>query len=132
MDFDPNRPKVVAMDLDGTILEQRPFPELGPPMPGIQDELALLKQMGWEIALWTCRDEEFYADIQEHLTANGVPFDYINENPHEAPSTSPKIYADVYVDDRGLQFEGEVRGLAAKILSHRPWHKRMPWGDTGG
>jgi hypothetical protein len=124
-----NRPKVLAIDLDGTVLEQRPFPDLGPPLPGIAEELEALQQAGWKIAIWTCRDESFYDQIQQFLTDNGVPFDYINENPFESPSTSPKIYADVYVDDRGMQFEGEARGLAARVLSHRPWHKRSPWGQ---
>lgn len=126
---DMNRPRVLAIDLDGTVLEQRPFPDLGPPLPGIQEELATLKQMGWVIVIWTCRDAEMYEQIGQFLTDNGVPFDYINENPFEAPSTSPKIYADVYVDDRGMQFEGDVQGLAARVLSHRPWHKRGPWGE---
>jgi hypothetical protein len=125
---DPNKPKVVAVDLDGTILKQVPYPTMGEALPGFREELEILKRLGWVIVIWTCRGPAEYDAVRAQLDAHGIPHDYINENPYGVPNGSPKIYADVYVDDRGLRFEGEARGLAARVMSHRPWHKLGPWG----
>jgi hypothetical protein len=92
------------------------------------EEIAALRQAGWKVAIWTCRNKNEYAGIKAHLADHGIEVDYLNENPHEAPSTSPKIYADVYLDDRGLQFDGDARGLAAKVMKHRQWFKTNPIG----
>jgi hypothetical protein len=122
----PTRPKVVGFDLDGTLLEHKTFPELGKPIPGMKEQVDTLRMAGWKIAVWTCRNAEGWADIREHLEKHGIKVDYINENPHESPSTSPKVYFDVYVDDRGIGFRGDVQGLAASIINFKPWHKEGP------
>jgi len=78
-----------------------------------------LKATGWVIVIWTVRDEP--EKIHEHLKKEGVPFDYINDHPWNHFHSSRKIYADVYLDNRAIGFDGETRGLAAKINSFRPW-----------
>ena len=118
------RPKVLALDMDGTLLEHEKYPRYGKPIPGWKEELEALRQAGWKIAIWTCRTKEEYDAIREHLTKHEIPFDYINENPHEGPSTSPKIYADVYVDDRCIKFNGDPNGMAAVILKNKRWFDR--------
>lgn len=124
------RPKVLGCDLDGTLLEHETYPRYGKPLDGAREELAALQQAGVKIAVWTCRNADEYDTIREHLADHGIEVDYINENPHEAPSTSPKIYCDWYLDDRGVPgFDGNWRGMAAKILKHKPWHKRGGLND---
>jgi hypothetical protein len=127
----PTRPKVLALDLDGTLLKHEKYPRYGTPLDGWKEELDALRQAGVKIAVWTCRNAEEYDTIRKHLAEHDIEIDYINENPHEEqPSTSPKIYADWYVDDRGVPgFNGDPRGMAAKILKHKPWHKRGAYDD---
>lgn len=68
--------------------------------------------------------DAFKPQIKEHLEEYGIPFDAINENPYEAQATR-KLYADVYVDDRGLRFNGVAQGLAQRVMDARqPWHKK--------
>jgi len=118
---------VVAVDLDGTLCEYRDGApaEIGPPIPGMLRELRALKAAGWVIVVWTVRPAS--NDLRKQLEKLEVPFDFINENPHGPPNGSSKIYADVYLDDKAMTFNGETKGLAEKILSFRPWHKSAPW-----
>jgi hypothetical protein len=96
--------------------------ELGVPLPGIIDLIKILKQTGWLIIIWTCR--EITPDLRGKLIQRGIPFDYINFNPYGADKTSNKIMADVYLDDRAINFDGQVQGLLQKIQTFQPWHKR--------
>lgn len=114
-----SRPKVVAVDLDGTILHDE-FPEKGKPVDGMRKQLEALHELGWKIVIWTVRDEN--ESVAAHLRKYDIPFDYINENPHGPPKTSRKIYADVYLDDRAITFNGDSAGLAQKIAQFKPWH----------
>lgn len=112
---------VLAIDLDGTILEDTNPPNIGLPLSGIREELEKLRRNGWLIAVWTVRSDE--DQIRDHLKAHSIPFDFINENPYGQTNSSRKIFGDVYLDDRSLQFDGETEGLADKILYFKPWHK---------
>jgi hypothetical protein len=116
------RPKILAIDLDNTTLWDK-SPELGNPIDGITLQLEALRAAGWKIVIWTVRDEP--EKIAEKLKAKGVPYDYINDHPWNF-SSSRKIYADVYLDDRGMNFDGDTKGLAEKIMKFVPWTKRNP------
>lgn len=121
------KPKVLGLDLDGTLLTHETYPNFGAPLDGWSGEIDALRQAGVKIAVWTCRNKSEYDAIRKHLLEHGIEIDYINENPHEGLSTSPKVYFDWYVDDRSVPgFNGDPRGMAAKILRHKPWHKRNP------
>jgi len=89
-----------------------------------------LKSKGWLIAIWTCREDS--KDLREHLKTVGVPFDYVNENPHGPPSSSPKIFGDVYLDDRAVRFDGSTEGLVQKIEEARvPWEEKSKEATIG-
>jgi len=111
------RPKVVAIDLDGTILKysgwkgQKHFES---PLPGVKEALLELKRRGYIIVVWTTRKN--VRDIARYLRNHGIPFDYINENPYQPPDGSNKIYADVYVDDRAVSFTGNWQETLQEIL----------------
>jgi len=114
---DVSRPKVVAVDLDGTILRfdgwkgQKHF---GEPLPGAKEALFELKRRGFIVVIWTTRKN--IEDIKRVLAKYGIPFDYINENPHQPPDCGGKIYADFYVDDRAVEFNGNWDTVLRKIL----------------
>jgi len=116
------RPKVLAIDADGTILGYTGFSVFGKPLPGIVEELNKLISHGWKIAIWTCRNAN--DGLKDHLVQHAVPFHWINENPFGPKKCSSKIYADVYLDDKGLCFTGFTNGLANSIMSFKPWHSK--------
>lgn len=124
-----SRPMVVAVDLDGTLCEYHEGApaEIGTPIPGMIDELRALDAAGWVIVIWTVRPDT--EELRKQLDALGVPYSYLNENPHGPPDGSNKIYADVYLDDKAMTFNGDTKGLAQRILGFRPWHKAAPWED---
>ena len=116
-------PKVLAVDLDGTLLKDD-HPALGKPIPGLAAVLRAVRAAGWVVVIWTVRNED--AKIRKYLEDEGIPFDYINENPYGTTGGSRKIYADVYLDNHAIQFDGETKGLAEKIVNFKSWDKRNP------
>lgn len=119
------RKKVLAIDMDGTLLQYDGWKgdaHYGDPIPGMREVLQRVREAGWYIVIWTTRSGG--GAIRQHLARHDIPFDYINKNPHGPPGASPKIFADVYLDDRALRFDGETEGLAEKILSAVPWFEK--------
>ncbi|MFW9801105.1 MAG: hypothetical protein ACFFFC_00510 [Candidatus Thorarchaeota archaeon] len=126
--YDLDRPKILAMDLDGTLLNYHGFMsrhEFGEPLRGMIEELIILRDAEVKLVVWTCRVDT--PELRDHLGANEVPYDYVNDHPWNGPDNPRKIHADWYLDDKNVVFDGIVRGLADRILSHTPWWKRMPW-----
>ena len=113
---------VVAFDVDGTILSyDGDHTKFGEPLPGIIDELKKLRDANWKIAIWTCRSD--LAAVKAALDERGVPYDFINENPLGPKDTSGKIFAECYVDDRSVDFNGQTAGLSDRIMAFQPWYK---------
>ena len=96
----------VAVDFDRVIFTHKFWQghdDVGEPLFGVQETLSELRRMGFKIMIWTTRNQK---DIIENACRrNGIPFDYINENPNQAPEISPfKPAADYYIDDRAVRF----------------------------
>jgi len=101
----------IAVDFDGTLCEYA-FPEIG---QQTEDQIKLMQHLikmredGHKLILWTNRgDSEEYPVLTQAIIwcrERGLEFDAINEN---LPTTkklsgpSPKIMADVYLDDKAL------------------------------
>ena len=119
------RKPTVAFDLDGTILAYESGMasknEFGYPYPGIVSQMRKLWKDGWKIIIWTCRGRS--QELVDHLERFNIPYDEINVN-SDGPHDSPKVYADVYVDDKSISFDGKTAGLAQRIKDHRPWHEK--------
>ena len=45
--------------------------------------------------------------IEEWLTTNDIPFDYINESPAQPDGSSAKLNAGAFIDDRASPFRGD-------------------------
>lgn len=98
--------KIIAIDFDGTIVEDR-FPAIGQMMPGAKEAINELFHMGYEIIIWTSRTHIRMLEAVEFLAKNGVKYHRINES---SPANlrmynnkdSRKIFADMYIDDRGI------------------------------
>jgi hypothetical protein len=115
-------PKVIAVDFDGVIHPYKGWKgeeSFEAPHPGtlgpMRNELFLLRESyGWKVVVWTSREDE--KAVGEWLDKNQIPYDSINDNPWCAPNlrSARKISADVYVDDKGMRFDGDWLGFARR------------------
>lgn len=114
--------KVVAIDLDGVILkfdEWRGVDHFGEPIEGARLALEKLKEMGFEIIIYTNRTNPgtnpgytkymLAAKVEKALRQHDIPFDKIE--------LSGKPLAKYYIDDRAIRFEGEWSHLLWQIES---------------
>jgi predicted HAD superfamily phosphohydrolase YqeG len=114
------KPKVLAVDLDDTILRYVRGGGYGTPLPGMIDLLKQLQSEGWKIAIWTCRPN--VERVKAKLREKGIPFDYVNDNPLGRDNDRlRKIHADVYLDDKAITARGTAAGLLQKIRNFRSW-----------
>jgi hypothetical protein len=103
---------IVAVDFDGT-LDHGDYPDkFVPDLIGIQ-LMRRFQQHGGKIILWTCRSGKALEAAVEMCKAYGLEFDAVNENLKsqvdswlasgfaEPGPQSPKVSADLYIDDRG-------------------------------
>ncbi|MDX9747431.1 MAG: hypothetical protein RBT57_02920 [Paludibacter sp.] len=99
--------KILAIDFDGTIVEDR-YPEIGPLRPGAREVINRLHRSGrFKIIIWTCRTDEHAIEARRCLTRNMIFFDHFNKScPQNVAEyggvDTRKIYADMYIDDKGL------------------------------
>lgn len=96
---------VLAIDFDGTIVEHN-YPKIGQTKLFAFETLKQLQKHGHKLILWTYRAGEELEEAVEFCRKNGVEFYAVNKNkPNEKlneETTSRKIYADIYIDDRNL------------------------------
>lgn len=113
-----NKGLIFAIDFDGTIVTNE-FPKIGDLMPNAKDVINALYNAGHTILVWTCRsfdehtDANIY-DVATFLGKNGIMIHGINVNAELVDfKPFPKIYADIYIDDRQL---GGIPGDWSEIL----------------
>ena len=102
------RSMAVCIDFDGVIAKfSDHIEELGEPIDGGAKAISELKNLGYKIIIHTARpsNDEHVKKIEGYLNSHGIPFDEINKN-SDCPWNSIKPLADLYIDDRGLRFEG--------------------------
>lgn len=109
----------VAIDFDGAIVEDK-YPEIGPLKEDVVYSINLLKDLGCFVIVTSCRtnakinssitNRVAQKQIMENfLRDNNIPFDYVDDG------TEGKVVADVYIDDRGIEFEDNWKELVLKI-----------------
>jgi hypothetical protein len=96
----------IAIDFDKVLFTHESWQghdHFGDPMPGAKEAISELQQMGFKIMIWTTRNQPDI--IAGACKKHGIPYDYINENPNQAPEINPgKPVADYYIDDRAVRF----------------------------
>jgi hypothetical protein len=119
-----------AIDFDGTIVEHE-FPEIGPERPYAIKTMRALQKVGHKIIIWTCRNGDSLDAMEQWFEKQKFIPDAINKSivPYSNYGFSfPKVYADVYLDDRSFppftdwksvhqQFLNEVYFDDTQILS---------------
>lgn len=117
--------KTLAVDFDGVIADYSKGyqgPDVfGSPIEGAAEFLQKLHDEGWRIIIWTAREE--IGLLKKYLDANKIPYDFVNENPDQS-TTAKKVWADVYLDDRGLTFTGDWQKAYKEIESFESWEGR--------
>lgn len=93
---------IIAVDFDGTIVEDA-YPQIGKAQSFAFETLKALHHERHKLILWTCRQGQSLEEAVAFCRDNGVEFYAVNSNyPGEKlkPGNTPKIVADVYIDDR--------------------------------
>lgn len=117
--------KTICIDIDGTIsryIEWVDSKTFGEVLPHCAETIHHLKADGWYVIIYTTRADK--GEIKKFLDANNVPFDSINENQNQPDNAKGgKPYADVYIDDRAIQFDGDWAGAYEKITGFKTWEE---------
>lgn len=109
---------IIAVDFDGTMVEHK-YPLVGEDVPGAIHVMHELMEAGQNLILYTMRDNinkvpewpEPYncaeADTVLHQAVkwcadHNIKLLGVNRNPRVNFSKSPKVYANVYIDDAAL------------------------------
>ena len=100
----PKNSKIIAVDFDGTIVEDR-YPSIGKPMIFAFETMKMLQKDGHRLILWTYREDSELHDAVEFCKKEGIEFYAVNKNfPEEIydPSIPRKLKADIFIDDRNI------------------------------
>lgn len=90
---------VAAVDFDGVIHDHKnPVPgrRMGPPIAGAREGLENLRNMGYQIVVFTVwGNDKGTKTIEDYMLYYKLPFDEI---------TNVKPNADFYIDDKAIKF----------------------------
>lgn len=122
----------VAVDFDGTLATKvEPFnpKKCGEPVEWVVRWVKAFKEAGAKIIVWTCRGNT--DPVEEWLEEHGIPCDHVNEHPG-GHTGSPKVYADVYIDDRGVHVDDlpkKGREILEAVYKKRGEDPPKRWAD---
>ena len=92
---------VIAINFDRTCVTNE-YPNVGKDI-GAVPVLKRIVEKGHRIILYTMRDNERLKDAKQWFESNNIPLWGVNNNPaQERWSSSPEIYAHLYIDDAAL------------------------------
>lgn len=92
---------IIAVDFDGTMYVNKQLNKV------LISRLQALQRKGDIVILWTCRENKSLQEAVTILRQNGFMPNYINCNCPQGIKKlghdSRKIYADIYIDDKGAR-----------------------------
>lgn len=102
---------LIAVDFDGCVCTNA-WPEIGELRPGCHRVLKRLTDAGHTLVLWTCREGEYLLAAIHFCLTHGLSFAAYNSNPESLTDlyggrNPRKLGADVFIDDRNLEWYGE-------------------------
>ncbi|MEZ5045871.1 MAG: hypothetical protein R2831_02655 [Chitinophagaceae bacterium] len=100
----PENSKIIAIDFDGTIVEDR-YPGIGRIRTFAFESMKKFQEDGHRLILWTYRSGNYLQEAVEFCKKNGISFYAVNKNfPEEEfdANTPRKINADIFIDDRNV------------------------------
>lgn len=115
---------VIAIDFDGTCVTHE-YPYMGSDI-GAVPVLKELTEAGYHLVLNTMRSGKTEKEAVKWFKDNDIPLYGVNKNPDQKSwSASPKVYADLYIDDSALGVP-----LTSSPTSTRPyvdWIRVREW-----
>ena len=118
----PKNTKIIAIDFDGTIVEDA-FPKIGKPILFAFETMLKLQEKGHRLILWTYRSGRKLQEAVDFCKENGIEFYAVNKSyPEEVldNSISRKIHADIFIDDRNFGELPDWGKIYTKILQEEP------------
>lgn len=100
----PTNTKTIAVDFDGTIVEDK-YPGIGKPLLFAFETLKMLQTDGHRLILWTYRTGKALDEAVEFCKKHGIEFYAVNKNFAEEifnENTPRKLNADIFIDDRNV------------------------------
>ena len=107
---------VIAIDFDGTCVEHA-YPAIGIEAEGAVETLREINRCHHRLLLLTMRSGQRLEAAIRWFKQRDITLWQVNHNPEQSVwSSSPKIYADIYIDDTALgcpvrYVEGSHRGV---------------------
>ena len=103
----PQRPRVIAVDFDGTICKNA-WPDIGEPNTELIETLIAWRKLGTQIILWTRREGDYLQQAVDWCKEHGLEFDAVNDNTKAQKqyfgNNPRKVGADYYIDDKNAVF----------------------------
>lgn len=93
--------KIVAIDFDGTITKNSPYPIMGELRENCKETIDFIRKNNIVI-LWTCRCGKFLDEAIDFLNKNHIAVDFVNCVGGSDKDEVRKINADIYIDDRNI------------------------------
>jgi hydroxymethylpyrimidine pyrophosphatase-like HAD family hydrolase len=114
-------PVIIAVDFDGTVIPEGLFPD-GSHHNGLYHAVTALQrwnEKGYDVVLNTCREGLALHNAVRWFKLHGVKLAAVNSSPgswlwqHEMNvlTLSRKVFANIYIDDRGLGVPLDKEGL---------------------
>ena len=108
---------IVAVDFDGVLCRDE-FPGIGEPNYEVVSTVREIIDAGHEVVLWTSRADDRLVEAVRWCEDRGLRFCAVNDNApsnraryeKEHPNGTRKVYADVYLDDKSVEFRSLVDG----------------------
>jgi hypothetical protein len=117
---------IIAIDFDGTICvgDGYPDPHGGQLRPYAKEVINFMYHMGVKVVIWTNRKNIPDTDVKdkllmkEWLNEMGVLYHTVNDSTEFAPFKyyGRKLYAHMFVDDRGFGFDCNDKFVMIKVL----------------
>lgn len=118
---------IIAIDFDGTICigdGGYPDPHGGELRPYAKEVINFLYEVGVKVVIWTNRKNVKGTDIKDKLLMKewldemGVKYHTVNDSTKFAPFKyyGRKLYAHMFVDDRGFGFDCNETFIMLKVL----------------
>lgn len=117
-------PPIVAIDYDGTIA-QGSYPSLGWVNHEAIEAISILKSAGWRVVIWTCREDNYLADVKYLFRNLEIDIDAFNSNDAITKeewgelgfSDTRKIGYDVLIDDKSLFYQDDWELIMERLLA---------------
>ncbi len=125
----PKNTKIIAVDFDGTIVEDA-FPKIGKPKMFAFETLLKLQKKGHRLILWTYRKGDKLDEAVAFCKKNGLEFYAVNKSyPEEKydDTISRKIHADIFIDDRNFGDIPDWTTIYNQLLNEKPKPKKKGW-----